>query len=156
MTNGRRDDMSDEALIEALVALVDRLEPVPDDWVGAAQALFCWRTVDAELAALVEDSRELAGVRARGDHGRRRLTFEAPLFDIELELSERPARRLIGQLVPPQRMHMELHSMSGSVSVQSDASGRFAFPSLAPGPFRLRCVVGDDQPAVETTWVSGA
>ena len=67
----------------------------PDVWSAAARAAWTWRTIDAELAALVHDStlddQELVGVR--GAATVRALSFAAGEHMIEVEVSEDGDRR---------------------------------------------------------------
>jgi hypothetical protein len=54
-------------LLEELRRIASFVEPVPPETVAAARAAFAWRTIDAELAALVHDSlvdTSAAGLRA--------------------------------------------------------------------------------------------
>ena len=64
----------DDRLIEVLRRALAEADEVPTEVVAAARAAWTWRTIDAELAALVHDStlddQELAGVRGRRRSGR--------------------------------------------------------------------------------------
>jgi hypothetical protein len=140
----------DLVLEEELRALAARLEPVPERLVQAAVDAYAWRTVDADLAELVFDSladRQEAAL-VRGGQGERLLSFQASSLTIEVEVTATgTARRLIGQLVPPQRADVEI--------------GRFIADSLPAGPVSLRCAApagapgaaGQIQPPVVTDWV---
>ena len=73
-----------------------------------ARWAFTWRTVDSELAELVADSAtdELALSGVRSDAGPRLLTFEVSQLElaVEVQVTESAgARRLLGQVVPPQQ-----------------------------------------------------
>ena len=46
----------DVTLLAKLGRLLDRLDPVPPESLDQARQLFCWRSVDAELAELSFDS----------------------------------------------------------------------------------------------------
>jgi hypothetical protein len=144
----------DEELLSDLQS-AGQLDPVPPEALAAARAVFMWRTIDGELAELTYDSlldtQRLADVRGTG--APRLLTFEAPSMTLELEASvvgER--RRLIGQLVPPQRGRIEIRHGGGPTTVEADALGRFETGDLMPGPVSLVCRTGHEA-TVSTDWV---
>ena len=56
----------DQSLLAEVRAAAAEHDPVPADVVAAAKASFTWRSIDAELAELIEDS-ALVGA---GDAGR--------------------------------------------------------------------------------------
>jgi hypothetical protein len=155
----------DEIVLEAeLRAPAARLEPVPDRLVQAAVDAYAWRTVDADLAELVfdslADSQEAALVR--GGEGERLLSFQASSLTIEIEVTAAgAARRLVGQLVPPQRADVEIRRQDDVVTIATDELGRFIADSLPAGPVSLRCVppagapgaAGQIKPPVVTDWV---
>jgi hypothetical protein len=122
--------------------------------VEAAKESFAWRTVDAELAELTNDSlvdQPAGPTRGRPDH--RALTFEAPDLVIELEvvMSGR-RRRLLGRLVPAQAAQIEVSQPGATVTVEADAAGRFSVPSLESRPARLCCRLAG-RGLVCTEWV---
>jgi hypothetical protein len=112
MADSWRND--DEFLLAELGAAQRAADAVPRSVVEAAKATYSWYTIDAELAALVEDSAAdaLAGVStSRSASGAepaavRTLAFSARHLTIELELS---TEGFTGQLVPPQRGEIEIH-----------------------------------------------
>jgi hypothetical protein len=154
----------DLVLEEELRALAARLEPVPERLVQAAVDAYAWRTVDADLAELVFDSladRQEAAL-VRGGQGERLLSFQASSLTIEVEVTATgTARRLIGQLVPPQRADVEIRHQDDVVTIATDELGRFIADSLPAGPVSLRCAApagapgaaGQIQPPVVTDWV---
>ena len=121
-----RDD--DALLAELAAALAPDLEP-PDSALAAARASFTWRTIDAELAALTHDSlldEDRVGVRAADEP--RILTFETDGVTIELAVDRTPgARRVIGQVVPPQEADLALvvDGAPTGTSTRADQWGRF-------------------------------
>ncbi|MGN6333666.1 MAG: hypothetical protein ACTHOD_18780 [Motilibacteraceae bacterium] len=143
---------------ELLVLLADAAalaDPVPEAVLGAARAALGWRTLDAELAALVEDSAErpLAGVR--GD-GPRLLTFEADDTAVVVEVSAvGGARRLLGQLVEPRSARIEVRHPGGTTTVDADDLGRFTAGQIPAGPVSIVCRFGPPSArVVATTWVT--
>lgn len=160
------DESSTDGLSDAEAALLDEVrqavaehDPVPAHVVAGAKAAFAWRTVDAELAALTADSvtaaPAAAGVRdQRG--GLRLLTFEADEVTIELEVHDKGDRRkLVGQIVPPRPVSVEVRQDGGTQRHDTDAIGRFVIDEVQPGPVSLRCRLGDSEDAawVHTDWV---
>lgn len=144
----------DDRLLARLAAALDAADPAPDAVVAAAKASLTWRTIDAELAALVFDSamEEPAGVRAV--ESVRQVTFRAPGVEIELAVLAETVRRLVGQLVPPQTAAIELHHAGGSMAAAADALGRFTFEDVPIGSIRLTCrLEGDDGGVVTTEWI---
>ena len=149
------DHRSDDQLMAELVAAIEAGDPVPAAVTAAAKASYTWRTVDAELAELVFDSasEELAGVRG-GEESTRQVTFRAPGVEIEVAVLSEGARRIIGQLVPPQQAEIELRYGSDARTVRSDHLGRFTFHDVPVGPISLRCTFGDDDAqVVQTDWM---
>ena len=146
-----------ERLRRHLGAVIAKLDPVPPEVLSAAHAAYDLRTIDAELAALANDSlldRTLAGVR--GDQGPRWLTFEAPGLTVEVEVTILGARRrLIGQLVPAGRATVTVRHRGGAVQVEADELGRFRADDLPPGPASLRCdLIGGATGPVVTDWIA--
>jgi len=149
----------DEAhLEEELRELAARLDPVPGRLVLAAVDAYAWRTVDADLAELVFDSLadqdEAAPVR--GHQRERLLSFRSGGLTIEIEVTaDGSSRRLIGQLIPPQRAAVEIRHQDVVVTLAADLFGRFMAEALPAGPVSLRCspADGQDRSPVVTDWV---
>jgi hypothetical protein len=154
----------DDALLDELRHVVAQLDPIPGAVRIAARAALEWRTLDAELAALVHDSAVDEPLFAvRGTAGPRALTFEAPDLTIEVEAEAEAAAgeaggmRLVGQLVPPQPAEIAVRHGDELTAVRADERGRFAAHGIAPGPVSLRCRL-DGAPGagrlVETGWLT--
>ncbi|GAB3438960.1 hypothetical protein [Actinophytocola sediminis] len=141
----------DEGLLADLGAAVRARSAVPHRLVEIGKAAFAWRTVDGELAGLIYDSASctpLAGSRA-GSADRRALTFVTTELTIELEVAP---DALSGQLVPPQRGTVEMHSRDGETSsAEADDVGWFV---VRPRPSGLCClrVSTPDGRQVRTEW----
>ncbi len=147
----------DTALLAELRAAPPPHDPLPASLLDAARAAFGWRTIDAELAALVydstEDARALVGVRGLGDV--RELTFQAGPVTVELEVIEvGRRRRLVGQIVPPTAGDVEVRQAVGSRGATVDELGRFLVEEVAPGPTSLRISLdlADGPRRVDTDW----
>ena len=134
--------MLDEALREE--------RAVPRDFVEAGKTAFIWRSIDAELAALVYDSHH-APVTTRTDTAAiRALTFATAHLTIELEIAQ---DSLIGQLVPPGVAEVELQTrVDNPVTVTTDELGCFTIRHRPTGAFRLRC--RNSTADVLTSWIT--
>ena len=139
----------DDLLGELRAAVRGAGTPTPA-MAEAARAAFSWRTVDAELAALVSDSLvdEPAGVRG-ASAGPRDLVFEGRELSVELARDE---DCLVGQLVPAGPGQVSLLGPDGEVDrTVADEFGRFRFERSVSGPTRLRCATASG--VVVTEWV---
>ena len=146
----RWDD--DDELLAFLDEALRTEGEVPPDFVAAGKAAFTWRSIDAELAALVYDSeRELALTRTQ-TADLRALTFASAHVTIELELTD---TGLIGQVVPTAPARVDVHTAAGvTASVTADDLGCFTIRAVPREPFRLRVRVDDDDVDVLTTWIT--
>ncbi|MGH3342612.1 MAG: hypothetical protein ACRDPK_06945 [Carbonactinosporaceae bacterium] len=144
----------DLALLAQLGAALAEADPVPPDVIESARASLAWRTVDAELAELVEDSTltPMQGVRGPGEA--RQLTFQAHELTVAVELTQRSdGHQLLGQLAAPQPAHIEVRHPLTHATVEADDLGRFAVYRLPAGPVSLSCTVRGRRRIV-TAWVS--
>jgi hypothetical protein len=151
--------MNDEAVFEELRDLIARTDPLPERLDDAARAAFTWRTIDAELAELMQDSAEVdeAALALRGAAtGPRLLSFESPRLAIEAEVTVLGPRerRLVGQIVPPVAASLTLEQGGVRLTAQADELGRFAFDRVGAGPVRLRAALPDGGMEVATPWTS--
>lgn len=145
--------MTDEQLLAMLGVALDAADPVPDAVLDAARATFTWRTIDAELAALVFDSAAVGLEGVRGTETTRQMTFRSPGVEIELQVVSETRRRIVGQLVPPQQAEVALHHQDATQVARSDRLGRFTFNDVPSGSIRLVCKLEDESGAtVQTEW----
>jgi hypothetical protein len=142
----------DDRLLEAVGEADLAARAVPPEFVRAGKALFTWREVNAELAALTYDSAlddDLASTIRGAQHAPlRALIFAGPELTIELEVA---AEALVGQLDPPRAGTAETLLATGDVvATPIDETGYFVFRPPPDGDFRLRC-----RPATGTGMVTG-
>jgi hypothetical protein len=145
----------DGPLFEELRRLVELADPVPARVLEAARGSFTWRTIDAELAELAYDSMLDAGREAlvRTSGAGRVLTFESPGLAVEVEVTAvASARRLMGQLVPPQPAAIEIRHAGGTTAVDADDLGRFSADGIAAGPVSLVCRLAEAR-TIATDWL---
>ena len=145
----------DERLVDVLRRALAEVDEVPPEVVAAARAAWTWRTIDAELAALVHDStlddQELVGVR--GAATVRALSFTVGEHYLELEVAEDGDRRsIVGQVMPAHEAGLVLEAADGQppTELAVDGLGRFSAVRLSPGLVRLRAVDG----SLVTEWVA--
>lgn len=149
---------AERELLAVLRDVLEEVDPVPAGLADAARAALSWRTVDAELAELVADSAlEQAGVRST--RAPRLLTFTAAETTLVVEVAAptppaQAGRRLIGQIVAPRAVEVEVRHSDGSLTVTADEYGRFRAEPVPPGPISLACrFPGTEIADVVTSWV---
>jgi hypothetical protein len=147
---------ADDKLLTQLGAVLRTVDPVPWQVTMAARSAIAWRTIDAELAALLEDSaidHHLVGTRG-SDSGWRALTFESPngvTIEVEVVL-DGGGRTILGQVVPGASTDVTVRLGTREVAASSDELGRFRLEDIPAGPISLR-IDHPDGP-VETGWVT--
>ncbi len=152
MTAGNWYTSDEELLTELRRALRDD-EPVPPRVLEAAKAVYAWRTVDAELAALAYDSavhEDLAAVRSESASVRT-MTFESGRLVVEIGVAD---GNLVGQVVPAAAYGLVVRRPGREPTpVSVDELGCFRIEPLPDGPFSLLIRTPDDV-VVATDWVS--
>jgi hypothetical protein len=133
MTSVNSSMWSDEELLCELGAAL-REPPVDESFTRAAQAIFTWRTMDADLELLLRP---------------RMLVFRGERMSVGINIGE---AGIAGQLIPPRPGWVTLVASDGRLAIaRADDIGCFALPPPAPGPMRLACRLGDDH--FSTGWV---
>jgi hypothetical protein len=153
-------DLHDDAMLAALRRIARAVDGVPDAVADAAHAAFLSRDLDAEIAALIADSRaadETAYEPARADEnsaqGQWLLSFAGGGVQIDLEIDDERGRvRLLGMLSGAPVADCEVQAERRSFPADVDDLGRFIVADLAHGPIRLLCRLIDGR-RVTTTWV---
>ena len=150
-----RDEPDDAVLEDELRQIIEQVDPVPENLLAAAKDCFTWRTIDGDLAELVFDS--VAGdhrVLVRGADHARLLSFKAAGLTVEVQVTGvGQARRIIGQLAPPQRARVRIRQGPDVRALDADELGRFS-GVLREGPFSLMCtgIAAGSRPVV-TDWI---
>jgi hypothetical protein len=151
-------DDADARLLGELRRAAALLDPVPDRLLEFGRASLAWRTVDAELAALLSDStvddERLALVRSAT--GVRAVTFEAGGLTIEVDVLDEGRRRtIVGQLVPPAAAAIEVQTAEQRTTVEADEQGLFRAEGIPAGQMRLQ-VTGHPAAArpIVTSWIT--
>jgi len=125
---------------------------VPDAVLTAARAAFELRNLDAELAALIYDSRTderlLAGTRAAAD-APRVLVFRTGEATLEVEFAD---GRALGQIDPAAGGTISLESPQGRLGqAEVDASGCFSIAGDFAGMIRV-CLHDGAEATLVTEW----
>jgi hypothetical protein len=151
-------DDDDEQLLAELRQAVARFDAPPASVTEFTLDLLSWRDPDAELAALIADSRELAGA-VRGGKQEVLLRFEATPYAITLDASPDASGRfrVIGQVEPGVGGRVDIRQADtapgqAELSVACDEWGRFEAYPVGSGPISLRFTPDVGHP-VRTTWV---
>ena len=137
--------MSDDEILAHLAAVLAEDRP-PGDAMEAAYAAFGWRTLDADLARLVEDT-QLEVVLFRQGSPSRRLSYESDHGTIALDVDDHSFELTVS----PVARAVVVHRPWGSTELAVDAGGR-ATATGEPGPLRLG-VVWDAGSAI-TPWTT--
>ena len=149
--------LSNDALLRRLGGIAERLEPVPELAYQAGYAAFSVRSLDSELAELVDDSalhpEGLAMVRGEDDV--RMLYYQASELGIELQVTRRLGRSsALGQVLgSATEVRVETLEVAPQDSAPIDELGRFDLADLPAGPFRLH-VLAPGRTPVTTDWTS--
>lgn len=135
--------MNDDDFLEVLRAAADEFDPVPAGVVRDASAALALRTIDAELAELVESE-----ALVRGD-GPVTLAFESERVAVNLEIDDDVVRGLVtgaeGEAV------VETPRSRRAVPI---AGGRFTATEVPRGLVRIRLTALDGTEVV-TRWAHG-
>jgi hypothetical protein len=152
------EDDSDEQLLAELRQAVAKFDAPSASVTEFTLDLLSWRDPDAELAALIADSRELAGA-VRGGKEEVLLRFEAAPYAITVEASPDASGRfrVIGQVEPGVTGRVDIRQgVTGpgqaELSFPCDEWGRFEAYPVGSGPISLRFTPEEGNP-VRTTWV---
>ena len=144
-------DERDVRLLAAVREALEEHDPVPPAVVEAARASLTWLTIEADLAALSEDTALAAGVRT--ETAARVLTFECSTGVVVLEVtSSGDERRLVGQA--DRAAALQVRHRGGTVDVETDAHGRFRVERVRSGPISVVCTFTDSpETPLVTSWV---
>jgi hypothetical protein len=130
-------DDDDRLLADLRAALQQAGAPTPG-MTAAGAAAYSWRTLDAELAVLSEESAATESALVRGaPREPRTLEFRGARLSVELE---RTGTGLLGQLVPPTSGQVTLLGPGGELGrASADELGCFTLDHTSGGPVRVRC-----------------
>lgn len=145
-------DERDVQLLATVREALEEHDPVPPGVVEAARASLTWLTIEADLAALSEDT-ALTAAGVRTETAARVLTFECSTGVVVLEVtSSGDERRLVGQA--DRAAGLQVRHRGGTVEVETDAHGRFRVEGVRSGPVSVVCTFSDSpETPLVTSWV---
>jgi hypothetical protein len=151
------EELSDEALLAEVGRMMTTADPVPEAVYRLGYAAFALRSVDAELAELVDDSAarpaDLATVRGEAaGTAVRMLSYQASEVGVELHVTPVGGGfTALGQVFGGAVSAVLVESPQHGRTVPIDDLGRFDITDLQPGLFRLH-LLDPDRPTVITDW----
>jgi hypothetical protein len=130
-------DDTDHELITELARLYDLVDPVPEGLMERVGFTLTLAHMEIELARLVRDYLEPAGVR--GEERARTVTFTAESLSVMVTITPTATGqfRLDGWLAPGGAMRVELRKERGSDQTRTDDDGRFEFDHVPAGLAQL-------------------
>jgi hypothetical protein len=148
------DHRDDAGLLEAVRRAYENHDPVPPDLVE--RMVIVTRDVahedpdlELELMLVMERFAELVGTRGGTRSYTLRFGGEGVDMLVRVSVADDEGRaRLDGWLVPAVVGPIEVYEVGGNgrcVSGRADESGRFEFPDLAPGLYRMSLTADDDR-----------
>jgi hypothetical protein len=152
------DELTDDELMAELAEAVAEQDAVTDARREAARAAFTWRTVDDELAELLDGAALDAGAAVRSSaDAPRSLSFGRSGLTLEVEVE---GDEVLGQVIGegaaagaavPATVTLRRPDAEDA-HVEADASGFFRFTGVGPGPARF--VVDQAGWSLTTPWVT--
>jgi hypothetical protein len=145
-------DPADRRLLDEVRSVLDDVDPVPDAVLTSARAALTWLTIDAELAALAEDT-ALASSGVRSTGLTRSLTFESEAGVLAFGVSgDGEVRQIVGQADRP--ADLTVRHNGDPITVATDQQGRFRIDGVLAGPVSLHCVFHDTPASpIVTSWI---
>src|SRR6188472_4185496 len=146
--------LDDELLSADVRRVTDAFDPVPDGMVERMVAVtrdIADRDADLELQLMlvVERCEELVGTRGGARSYTLRFGGEGVDLLVRVGVSEEEGRaRLDGWVVPAASGPVQIREVGGEARVYegvAEASGRFEFPDLPTGFYRVSLKLADDQ-----------
>jgi hypothetical protein len=128
----------DDALLDELRAALQHAGTPTPLMTAGGEAAFSWRSIDAELAVLTEESAAAESAMVRGASASpRTLEFQGAHLSVEIEEAE---AALVGQLVPPTPGRITLLSPTGELGqATADELGCFTLDHPSGELIRVRC-----------------
>lgn len=146
--------LEDERLFSDVRRATDAYDPVPDGMVERMVAVtrdIADHDPDLELQLMlvVERFAELVGTRGGARSYTLRFGGEGVDLLVRVGVSEEEGRaRLDGWLVPAESAPVQIHQVGGDSRIYegvAESSGRFEFPDLPTGFYRVSLKLADDQ-----------
>lgn len=147
---------ADTALLAELGALLQRLDPVPDTVIAAAEAAGCLLHLDQDVCQLelLLDTATAPLVGVRGSRTTRRLDFRCDdtVLSVEFGANDHGGMRLVGLLEPVgEPVTVSVMWSHGRADSTVDSLGCFRVDGVPTGPVRIEAHRKGCQP-MTTGW----
>jgi hypothetical protein len=128
-------DNEDLAVLNALRAMYDEADPVPDGLVERIQFEITLDALEAELATLMQLDLAGAGARGTATEAVRTITFTSESLTTMVTLTPQPGGgvRVDGWAAPGAGIRVEVLLSGGPRETYADSDGRFVFETLPSG-----------------------
>ena len=132
---GQPLDNQDLAVLNALRALYDETDPMPDGLVERIQFEITLDALEAELATLMQLDLADAGARGTATEAVRTITFTSESLTTMVTLTPQPGGgvRVDGWAAPGAGIRVEVLLAGGPRETYADEDGRFVFDALPTG-----------------------
>jgi hypothetical protein len=130
-------DDTDLALLDGIRDMFRVADPMPADLPERIRFRLALRDLEIEVARLADEQEVLAGIR--GAEQSRTITFDSDSLTImiRIDANRDGTVRIDGWLAPPERREIDMKTTAESLSVSSDAQGRFAIARVPRGMAQL-------------------
>jgi hypothetical protein len=147
-------DPPDDQLMAALRSAVARVDGPPVGLHEANRGLLTWRDPDAELVALIADSRELvATVRGPGDAVLLRFSGESRNLTVEITPVGGGDALVTGLVEPGATGTVRIRRPGTETAVETDDLGRFRTELRGGGPVSFQWADAGGGVPIETPWL---
>jgi hypothetical protein len=152
LAGGAVDD-TDVQILQRVAELYEQTDPVPPGLIERIQFGITLDALHAEIAEL-QRTAELTGVRSASAADTQSITFTSTSLTTMVTITVLSADRvrIDGWLAPVGEVSVELRTRDRTLSVTSDADGRFVFESVPRGlaQFAMHPRAGENGPGVVT------
>jgi hypothetical protein len=126
----------DDALLAAIRAMYDRLDPPPPDLTERVRFALSLENLEVELLRMEQEL--LAGAGARGEERARTVTFSSQSLAVMVTLAEDAGgTRIDGWIAGGGGLRVELRRPGSARRAHADEEGRFVFEAVAAGIVQL-------------------
>ena len=128
-------DADDQAILNAVRAMFDETDPVPDGLVERIQFEITLDALHAEVATLTQLDGVGSGARGSSTESVRTVTFTSESLTTTVTVTPQAdgTVRVDGWAAPGAGVRVEVHLPSGTEETTADEDGRFVFEHLTPG-----------------------
>ncbi len=135
---GQPMDQFDLDLLSDVLSVYDALDPMPAALPDLVLFSLGVTDLDAEMALLVETEVGLVGTRGAPVEHARRVTFSSEHLTVMVAVDpQQGGVRLDGWAAPGGGLRVELRSGETTLTTACDATGRFVFEWVPPGPAQI-------------------